>query len=319
MPAPAGFRDLLSFTGFLLVDVPSTGPVIDSTNPVQRDTEQTFLVDVNFTFYDSTNTGQPATVAVAYSTVGPTGPWLPASAQPYDRHHTLGLGPTFQAQPPIPTASPGTPEDYVWQPFFDLGPVTDQLVWLQITVTNSINIDDVVVTGPITIDTTQPVVVSPLQAQLQRRAIGAASPTDFLGFGLSYPFYRGAQDFIAEGGPNLVRRCVNVILRTNAAASGPSGGPSFGGDLPWRPDFGQKLWLLKHRKNDDTLAAEAIAYIQEALVWEPRVQLVDVRVEPKTPDTTDQLTVHVTYQVITSNVGDNRVVLPTFTDSFDLT
>ena len=161
----------------------------------------------------------------------------------------------------------------------------------------------VVIFGPIAVSTV--VVVQPdLLAQSQaRRAQVERTSLDFLGQGLVIPFRRGSRDFVSDKEVELVKSGVSQTLGTRAAHG------QFLGDLPWRPDYGCKLWILRHRLNNATLRDQAIAFVLEALRFEPRVRVTEVAVETGEPN---ELRVRVRYQIISENVADNRVVVPEF-------
>lgn len=303
-----GFLDILSLGG--LGAIPSGGPVVESFICAQRDSSKTFLVDCTMKVYDATGGGNPLQLVMQYSTTSSSGPWSPCTSQPYDRKHTVGSPAAIPA--PVPTNSPGVINNFVWRPFFDLPEGDYPHVWLRMTVTDVASISDVVTFGPISLTTKAEVKTDPLTALLQRQAIAAASPLDFLGIGPAYPLVRGSRDFLSASGVSAVRCCIKLILRTRAAWG------DFGGDLPWRPDFGNKLWVLRHRKNDPTLQGQALAFVQEAFLWEPRAQLTEVAIEGPPFVDLNTLQVRAKYQVITENRASNRVILPEFSETVRL-
>lgn len=95
-----------------------------------------------------------------------------------------------------------------------------------------------------------------------------------LGFGLLRPWRRDQQrDFDHDGGARLVAACVGQVIGTAAA-----GGRSYG-ELPWRPEFGSRLHLLRFRGNTPVMREMARSWISAALArWEPRAKLRDVEV-----------------------------------------
>jgi len=203
------------------------------------------------------------------------------------------------------TTAPGTLFNYVWQPFFDLPEGTFTDVFIRISVSN--NPTTTVTVGPFTIVTTTPTQADALAAAQRRRNIQSRTPFDFLGCGLVIPLRRGSRDLVNGCDVELIKSSVAQILGTRAAV-----GRSLLGDLPWRPDFGSKIWVLRHRRNDPTLEGEAQSFVLEALSWEPRVEVTQVTVEREPLANPNELRIRVKYEIISENVDDNRVVLPEF-------
>lgn len=148
-----------------------------------------------------------------------------------------------------------------------------------------------------TLATPAPVEVAPVVAALAARA-----PDDFLGRGLVAPLRRDLKnDFATASGAALVRACVLQILGT-WCSSEPTAG-----ELPWRPEFGSQLFLLRHRNNNVALAEVARAYVAEAIArWEPRVTVTEVAIRA----VDRELRIDVTFEVIDRNTPGNAVVLP---------
>ena len=138
----------------------------------------------------------------------------------------------------VPTASPGKSFNFSWNAFQDLAEGEFQTLHVRVTVDDG-GAADPVVFGPLQpVTTLLPELGSAVfKRQLARRAIIARTPLDFLGVGLLSPFRRGARDFVSGGGVELVRSSVRQILGTRAAVG------KFAGELPWRPNFGSKLWV----------------------------------------------------------------------------
>lgn len=130
-----------------------------------------------------------------------------------------------------------------------------------------------------------------------------AKPPTYLGVGLLQPFQRDKKgDFANDGGLNLVRACVAQVLSVQA----DSGDGIVQGEMPWRPEFGSKLYLLKHKRGR-VLHAFADVYVKEALArWEPRVVVTSV--SASFDNTARTLTITLIYNVITSNIPGNQVL-----------
>lgn len=279
------------------------GPAtIESITVVQRDTDVSFLVDVVTTAFQVD--GDDLDHDVEWR-IGNSGAWSPATAQPYDRRHDVNpiTG--------IPVASPGKALRFVWLAFFDLGEGTFYDVEIRVTLTNtpdSIQEE----AGPFTIITEDQLKVTEVfQQSLNRRAIIDQTELDFLGVGLTTPFRRGSRDFVSAKGVDLIRANVSQILGTRAAVG------NMMGELLWRPDFGNKLWVLRHRNNDRTLKGQAVAFVQEALRWEPRVEVTSVEI--LRDEDPNKLAIRVMYRIIEENVDGNFVVLPEFEEVVTIT
>ena len=90
-----------------------------------------------------------------------------------------------------------------------------------------------------------------------------------LGCGVPRPLRRdGKGDYVNVCAEELIKAAVGQVLGTIAQT------PTSAGELPWRPEFGSRLNLLRHRNNDEALEDVAHAYVIQALErWEPRVRL----------------------------------------------
>lgn len=271
-------------------------PVLDNVEVIQRDTLSSYLVDVSFDVVDADGDDQTLTVEWALDA---TGPWSVATPQTYDRKHDA-INPLSG----IPIAAPGQAFNFVWVAFFDLGDGSFTNVHVRVTVQDPSLATDQVVVGPLSISTTVPESTDETFIKAQaRRAEVARTPLDFLGRGLLIPFRRGSRDFVSGGGVELVRSAVKQILGTQAAV-----GRQYPGELKWRPEFGSKLWILKHRNNDSTLRGQAVAFVEEAFLQEPRAQLLEVEIERDSEP--NELVIRAKYQIISENVEGNQVFLP---------
>ncbi len=118
---------------------------------------------------------------------------------------------------------------------------------------------------------------------------------DMIGFGLLRPFQRGARDFVAGGGADAVKSAVGQIL-------GTLGGSEYTqGEIPWRPELGSLLHLLRHQKNDAALQELARVYVTDALQrWEPRVRVTGVKVTRERQDGKDVLAIRIVFDFVQS-------------------
>jgi phage baseplate assembly protein W len=128
---------------------------------------------------------------------------------------------------------------------------------------------------------------------------------EFLGRGVIRPFRRDRkQDFAFAEGEELVRSAVGQILGTLASTDFTQG------EIPWRPELGSALHLLRHHKNDATLQELARVYVADALKrWEPRVQVTSVQVTRERDRGENVLSVRVRYNLISANVPGNNVLV----------
>lgn len=131
---------------------------------------------------------------------------------------------------------------------------------------------------------------------------------DLFGYGLLRPFRRDRKlDWAAAGGVRLVTACVGQVLGTRAASDFSQG------ELPWRTEFGSKLYLLRHAANDDTTRELARIYIAEALVrWEPRVRVTGVEIVSEEVEGLGEvaLAIRVRFDLVDRNTAGNAVLLP---------
>lgn len=95
------------------------------------------------------------------------------------------------------------------------------------------------------------------------------------GYGLIRPFKRDQKsDFAAGQGAALVIAAMGQILGTVASSEFSQG------ELPWRPEFGSLIHLLRHRPNTAALDELAHQYIIDALArWERRIVITDSSVD----------------------------------------
>jgi phage baseplate assembly protein W len=128
------------------------------------------------------------------------------------------------------------------------------------------------------------------------------TPLDaFLGFGLIRPFRRIKSDFASTGGRSLVESAAGQILGTRAS------GETMQGEIPWRPEFGSRFYLLKHRKGP-AVAELALVYAREAFQrWEPRLTVTAVEA---VFDTQRRATaIRIRFELIDQNVPGNQVIV----------
>jgi uncharacterized protein len=122
-----------------------------------------------------------------------------------------------------------------------------------------------------------------------------AAKTSFLGTGWDHPVRLDGQGRIREAvEEQAVQRSIRLILGTAK------------GERVMRPDFGSDLSdLLFHPINRVTQARVATAVKSALMRWEPRIKLLDIRVEPDGREPV--LLIDIQYQLRSSNVRANLV------------
>lgn len=120
-------------------------------------------------------------------------------------------------------------------------------------------------------------------ASSPRQIVGGEAPASssqsatstVIGGSVIGPFRRdGKGDVANASGLELIRSNVELVLSTIASSNYTLG------ELPWRPEFGSLLHLLRFRNNDAVLRQLAQQYVIDAVeLWEPRVRIKDTRID----------------------------------------
>lgn len=139
-------------------------------------------------------------------------------------------------------------------------------------------------------ETTKPQV--PARRQTRRRQV--IDPITY-GKGVLRPFRRnGAGDFNCASDISLVRANVGQVLGT-ICSSGDTDG-----EIPWRPEFGSLMHLLRYRNLDEITAELARVHVTDAINnWVFRVRVTDAEVIIDLANTS--LIIKVTYDILGSN------------------
>jgi phage baseplate assembly protein W len=128
------------------------------------------------------------------------------------------------------------------------------------------------------------------------------------GAGLRRPFQRDEKnDFANSADVELVKACVGQVL--GMVGANPDN-PSRQGELPWAPERGALLHLLRHQKNNFVLAELGRVYVIDALRrWEPRCRVRGVRVSRETGDEGFEniLVIRLVYDIV-ANASNNQVL-----------
>lgn len=132
----------------------------------------------------------------------------------------------------------------------------------------------------------------PTRRQSRRRKV--VDPITF-GNGIKRPFRRdGAGDFVSASDISLVRANVGQVMGT-ICSSGDTNG-----EIPWRPEFGSLLHLLRFRNLDETTAELARVHVTDAINnWVSRVRVTQSSVTLDLDNTS--LIIRVTYDILGSN------------------
>jgi phage baseplate assembly protein W len=113
--------------------------------------------------------------------------------------------------------------------------------------------------------------------------------TDLIGTGWAFPLGVDARGRIALARQERdIEEAIHIILLTPQ------------GQRVMRPTFGSQLHELLFAPNDATTAGLAAYYVKDALgMWEPRIAVENVQVEPDLDDAT-RLLITIHYQVKTT-------------------
>jgi len=120
---------------------------------------------------------------------------------------------------------------------------------------------------------------------------------DFLGIGWRFPIGLDARGTQIAQAPyeESVRQAIWIILGTAR------------GERVLRPDFGCGIHDLVFAVNNATTAGLAAQAVGQALIlWEPRIDVLDVQVTPK-PDEANALLIRIDYRVRSTNTRFNLV------------
>jgi hypothetical protein len=281
---------------------PSVPPQARFDSAVQR-LDGTFLVDLKFSLWKDCGSHRYAASKWGANKYGPDDSasiaslttvefsindgltWVTAHGQTYDRKHT--------AINPLSFTAIEKQFDFVWNAFFDLPADFNGNVKVRLTITGS----TIILTSSLFVVSTVIAVIEP--SVVARRA--AFKIDDFLGEGPIAPWRRGPSDFMTARGIPLVASAVRQILATRAATA------KWGGELPWDPSFGSLFWTLPHSPGDEITEAEASGFAGLAMAIEPRVKIIDSKVDYIDRAGGLAMFIRIRYKVAGSNNPDNRV------------
>jgi uncharacterized protein len=118
----------------------------------------------------------------------------------------------------------------------------------------------------------------------------------FLGRGWAFPVVAGRDGRLQwVEGEDAIEEAIEIILGTSP------------GERVMRPEFGCGIWELIMEANTAQLHGRVQIQVREALVqWEPRIDVLDVRVEAP-PEQKNVLLIRIDYRVRSNNAFYNLV------------
>lgn len=124
----------------------------------------------------------------------------------------------------------------------------------------------------------------------------ASEDPGFLGRGWAFPIVPGRDGRIKDAeGNESVEQAIQIILGT------------IPGERVMRPEFGCGIWELVMEANTAQLHGRVQTHVRDSLVrWEPRIDVLDVRVEPP-PEQKNVLLVRIDYRIRANNAFFNLV------------
>ena len=127
-------------------------------------------------------------------------------------------------------------------------------------------------------------------------ASDATADPGFLGRGFAFPVTTsvggGFRLVVAE---ESIEDCITTILGTSP------------GERVMRPEFGCGIWDLVMEANTSQLHGRVMQRVRDALVrWEPRIDVLDVRVESP-PEQRTLLLIRIDYRIRSNNAAYNLV------------
>lgn len=134
----------------------------------------------------------------------------------------------------------------------------------------------------------------------------ATSFPDFLGYGLTVPFQRGSNDFVAAGGVEFIQSSICLVLGTRAGSDYTEG------ELPWDTDFGSLLHFLRHKNNTIANRELARVYVVQAISrYIPQILIKDVQIEAEPSDSIEKniMSIRLLYDIRGEQQAGNAVLI----------
>lgn len=118
----------------------------------------------------------------------------------------------------------------------------------------------------------------------------------FLGRGVGFPLELDKGDIKPAEDEESIRQSIKIILGTAK------------GERVMRPDFGCGIYDLVFEMTTDSTAGKISQAVREALLkFEPRIDVIDIQVTPKSDEEGQKLYISIDYQVRATNNAFNLV------------
>jgi hypothetical protein len=118
----------------------------------------------------------------------------------------------------------------------------------------------------------------------------------FLGRGVGFPIQLDNGDIKPAEDEESIRQSIRIILGTAK------------GERVMRPDFGCGIYDLVFEMTTASTAGKISQAVREALLrFEPRIDVIDIQVTPKSDDEGEKMFISIDYQVRATNNAFNLV------------
>ena len=118
----------------------------------------------------------------------------------------------------------------------------------------------------------------------------------FLGSGVAFPIELDRDDLKHARDEESIRQSIKIILGTAK------------GERVMRPDFGCGIYDLVFEMTTASTAGKISQAVREALLkFEPRIDVIDIQVTPKSDEEGEKLYISIDYQVRATNNAFNMV------------
>lgn len=118
----------------------------------------------------------------------------------------------------------------------------------------------------------------------------------FLGRGVAFPIQLDNGDIKDAKDEESIRQSIRIILGTAK------------GERVMRPDFGCVIYDLVFEMTTASTAGKISQAVREALLrFEPRIDVIDIQVTPKSDDEGEKIFISIDYQVRATNNAFNLV------------
>lgn len=149
-----------------------------------------------------------------------------------------------------------------------------------------------------------PLIASPAIGSGNERATVSASSGLYLGRCITRPLRRDQKnDYANSTGIDLVSAAVVQILGTIASTGVTRG------ELPWRPEFGSAVELLRFKRVDEALEDLADLYVFEAIQrWEPRAIVRQTQMSDVVVDGVAKVVLRVIFDVAATSTPGSEII-----------